>query len=366
MMTQKKIKLLLSLLAITSTLGISACNKSEQEPNSGNSAQPVSESNTNSDNEISSNAVYVVNGGSSSISVIDMVKNEVIKTIKLDNVAFPHHISINKAQDKVALGVPGMDFSGGHEGMMAGMSGKVVVLDAKTGKQLAAADTPEMNHNSIFSPDQKEIWTAEMAGAGRVLVYDANTLKIIKEIPAGKNPAEVTFSADGTKAFVANDGSNDITVINIADKKVIKTIPVGENPVGAWTGADNKMYVDNEHGKTISIIDVNKLVVEETVDLGFTPGMASFNLPMGELWVSDADSGSVVFFKKEKGKFIKAGNISTGKGAHAIGFSKDGKIAYITNQLANNVSVIDVAKKVKVKDIKVDNKPNGILIREIS
>jgi YVTN family beta-propeller protein len=37
--------------------------------------------------------------------------------------------------------------------------------------------------------------------------------------------------------------------------------------------------------------------------------------------------------------------------------------AYITNQLAGTVSVLDVQEKKKLKDIPVGQKPNGILIR---
>ena len=310
------------------------------------------------------NVIFVVNGGSSSISVIDLSVNKVKQTITLKDISFPHHIALSPAKDKLAIGVPGMDFSEGHSGMMEGMTGKVIVLEVSTGKLVNTITIPEMNHNGIFSPDGKEIWTAEMAGAGKVQIYDASNYKLLKEISAGKNPAEVTFSADATKAFVANDGSNDITVINVSDKKVIKNIPVDQGPVGAWTGTDNRMYVDNEHSQTISIIDVNKLKVVEIIKLGFTPGMASYNASMDELWVSDADNGSIVFFKKDSGKFIRAGNIPTGKGAHAIVFTNDGKTAYVTNQLADNVSVIDAVKKTKITDIKVGNKPNGLVIKE--
>ena len=350
------IKILIALI-LTGSMAAGCSNKDQ----STEQTQPTSATTQNS---AINNAVFVVNGGSNSISVIDPTANKVTQTISLKDVSFPHHIALNPTKDKLAVGVPGMDFSEGHNGMMEGMAGKVLVLDANNGKLVNAITIPEMNHNGIFSPDGKEIWTAEMAGAGKVQVYDAGNYKLLKEISAGKNPAEVTFSADGTKAFVANDGSNDITVINVADKKVLKTIPVEHGPVGAWTGADNRMYVDNEHSQTISIIDVNKLEVVETVKLGFTPGMASYNASMDELWVSDADSGSIAFYKKDSGKFVKAGNIPTGKGAHAIAFTKDGKTAYVTNQLADTVSVVDSVKKAKIIDIKVGNKPNGLVVKE--
>ena len=87
--------------------------------------------------------------------------------------------------------------------------------------------------------------------------------------------------------FVANGAENSVSVINPKTKTLIATIPVGKNPVGAWTGLDNRMYVDNEDGQTVSVIDVKTLKVFETVALGFMPGYAAFNHEMKELWVTD-------------------------------------------------------------------------------
>jgi YVTN family beta-propeller protein len=57
------------------------------------------------------------------------------------------------------------------------------------------------------------------------------------------------------------------------------------------------------------------------------------------------------------------GNIPTGPGAHAVAFTRDYQKAYVTNQLAGTVSVLDVQAKKKLKDVLVGQKPNGVLIR---
>ncbi len=60
------------------------------------------------------------------------------------------------------------------------------------------------------------------------------------------------------------------------------------------------------------------------------------------------------------------GSITTGSGAHAIVFTSDGTKAYITNQGASNVSVINVNNHSKTIDIPVGTKPNGLLIRYVN
>ena len=215
-------------------------------------------------------AAYVVNGGSSTVSVINLTTNTVTDVIKLRDgsgtkmqgmnmgyaLAFPHHIYLNASKTQIAIAAPGMDLSAGHTGAMAGMTGKLAVLDATTGLNVKIIETPIMNHNAVYSSDGTEIWTSQMGESGKVLVYDAITFALKNTIVVGKEPAEVTFSTDGTVAFVANGMSNSVTAINPTSKAILATIPVGKNPVGAWTGADDRMYVDNEDGQTVSIVDV--------------------------------------------------------------------------------------------------------------
>lgn len=312
--------------------------------------------------DITYSAAFIVNGAGNSISVIDLASQKVKRTIPLSGISWPHHANINASRSRIALGAPGMDLSGGHGGMMS-MPGKMVVLNATTGEVIRSLVLPVMNHNAIFSPAGDEIWTSQMDSLGKVLVYDASTFVLKDSIAVGEMPQEVTFSADGSMAFVANGMSNTVTVIDPGSKAVMATIAVGMNPVGAWPGSDNKMYVDNEEGQSISVIDVATMSVVETVPLGFTPGYAAYNAQLNELWVTDISNGSVVYFQRMGGQWMNMGNVPTGAGAHAIAFTGNGSVAYVTNQLAETVSVINTSSHAKIRDITVGAKPNGIAIK---
>lgn len=334
---------------------------------------------------ISYPAAYVVNAEGNSISVVDLATNQVKETISFGDasmsgtsmpgmnmanmVMWPHHIYLSPDGSKLGVGVPGMDLSAGHTGGTTGMNGRVLIVDPKTGQTSVNQQTPIMNHNAVFSADGSEIWTSQMDQSGKVLVYNAATMALKNTVAVGMEPAEVTMSANGGSdrpqyAFVANGMSNSVTVIKVADKSVVKTIAVGDDPVGAWPGADGKMYVDNEKGQSISVIDVATLTVVETVKLGFTPGYAAYHPTRNELWVSQAGTGKkVVIFERMNGAWMKMGEVVTGLDAHAVTFTKDGATAYITNQGAATVSVVDVAKRTKTIDIAVGKKPNGIVLK---
>lgn len=357
--------------AFLALLALSACNNHDMS-----SMQPPGGP---AELNITYPAAYVVNAEGNSLSVINLTTQQVNETISFgstsashgssssmnDGIMWPHHIYLSPDGSKLGVGVPGMDLSGGHAGGTTGMMGRVLVVNPQTGALAANQQTPIMNHNAVFSPDGTELWTSQMDEKGSVLVYDAATLGLKKTIAVGMEPAEVTMAANGQYAFVANGMGNSVSVIRLSDKSVVKTIPVGEDPVGAWPGADSRMYVDNEMGQSISVIDVANLAVVETVKLGFTPGYAAYHPLRNELWVSQAGIGNkVVIFERMNGGWMNHGEIVTGLDAHAIAFTKDGATAYVTNQGAATVSVIDVATRTKLKDIAVGKKPNGIVLKQ--
>lgn len=353
-----RIKLLAFVLLLVGSVAVSGCKKMNHDM----------DEDMGMNLNINYPAAYVVNGQDASISVIDLSKNEVAETISLmsngNMVMWPHHIYKSPSANTIAVAIPGTDLSAGHAGGMMNMAGRVLILDAQKGSTIKDWELPAMNHNAVFSPDGKEIWTSQMETEGKVLVYDSQTYALKKVINVGMEPAEVTFSANGTKAYVANGGDDNVTVINPVTKEKITTITVGDNPVAAWVGQDNRMYVDNEDGQSVSVIDVTTNAVTQTINLGFMPGSVAHNPFQNELWVTDPENGKVHYWtlNTSNNTWMHGGALLTGLGAHATAFSKDGQTAYITNQLAKSVSVVNVQNHTKTKDIMVGTKPNGILI----
>lgn len=307
--------------------------------------------------------VFVVNGGDSTLSVIDAATNAVASTYNLGSVKFPHHISISPDQSTLMVAVPGVDFSHGHDmnNMMMSGPGAVLKVNADTGAVEINKALPLMNHNAAYSPDGSQVWTSQMAMPGTVLVLDANTLDTLNTIPADHMPSEVTFSEDKQTVFVANEMTNDVYAIDAASKAFKNKVYVPQGPVGAWAGNDDVMYVDSETGKAITAIDAKTQAAVNTFTLGFTPGMAA-TAPDGSLWVTDEDDGAVAIFAAHTG--AKTGQITAGSGAHGLIFSADGSTAYVTNQLANSVTVIDVKSQKVTATVPVGTKPNGLVFRK--
>src|SRR5688572_11052485 len=310
-------------------------------------------------------ALYVVNGATNNLSVIELSSNTVRRTIALYNATFPHHISLSPDKEFIAVAITGMDLSGGHGGHGTGNGPtKVMILDAVTGEFHYEFNTNHLPHNAAFNPSGTELWVPQADTAqGTVLVYNTTGYTLKNIINVGRAPSELTFSFDGSMAFVANTMDATVTMIDPATKAVMATIPVGEDPVGAWPAPNGKMYVDNEADFTVTEIDVSNANVTSTFNLGFMPGYVSYSTHHNEVWVSDATNGRIVYFENTGGVWAPVGNISTGSNAHAIVFSNDGTRAYVSNQGADTVSVIDVVNHTKLQDITVGGEPNGMVIK---
>lgn len=314
---------------------------------------------------IAYDAVFVVNGADSSITVIDTTADEVRGTIELVEVEYPHHIYLSADRGTLLVAAPGMDLSaghggGGHGGHGSALAGAVLALDATTGALRLARRLPSPNHNAVFAPDGR-VWTSQISSPGTVLLLDPTTLATSDEVMVGDGPAEVTFAEAGPYGFVANTDSDSVTILDGATGAIVETLPVGDAPVGAWPGTDGRMYVDNEAGKSISVIEPSTRSIVGTFSLGFTPALAAI-APGGELWVTDTDGGKLVFLDAANG--TKRGELSTGAGAHAIAFTADGAKAYVSNQAAGTVTAIDVATKRVAKTIVVGANPNGLVFRQ--
>ncbi len=312
-------------------------------------------------------AAYVVNGGSNTVSIIDLNERVVKKIIQLTDLGrFPHHIQLSPDRAKLSVALPEFDFTQSHDLLhqATDKKGGIAVIDALNGKNLLKIPLEKVNFNAVFSPDNTEIWTASANHSGEMYVYDANTGVLKATIPLGADPSEVVFTKNGNYAIVALGESSFIVAVNTALKKVEKFIKVDQVPTNVWAVSDGKIYVENKNLKTINIVDPETLNFYEYLDLDFKPGQMAYNKILNELWVCQAGDNKVAYFERKSDKWVLKSTIVTNDDAHAITFSKDEKIAYVVNQKGNTVSVINAAAHEKTTDIPVGLNPNGIVLRE--
>ncbi len=311
-------------------------------------------------------AAYVVNGHSNNISVIRLSDNTVTETISLNGATFPHHIYISPDKTKLAVAITGTDLSGGHGGHGGSLSGyKIQIINTVTGIIEKEIPLPMMAHNATFSPDGTELWLGQSDSLeSTVLVFRVSDWQATDTIPVGSFVSEVNFTSDGSMAMATCTGSDWVNMIYPDTKQIeCATYTMGEDPIGTWPGTAEYSYADNETSQSIAEIEIEADSTKSVINLGFKPGYAAYKTSNNELWVSDATNGIVVIFTKSGGTWTQAQTVTTGANAHAIAFTANESLAYVTNQDAGTVSVINTATYTKVSDITVGQKPNGIAFK---
>jgi len=146
--------------------------------------------------------------------------------------------------------------------------------------------------------------------------------KLVKTVafPARSKPHMLRVSPDGREVWVQTVGANTNVVLNADDLSVLSTEPTGKGPVtNAWAPDRRYSIITNGQDTVAQIVDART-------------------------------------FKELK-------RLTIGLGGSNIGFSKDGKTAFIAVTGANSVAVIDVETLAVTSHIKAGREPQGLIVR---
>ena len=165
----------------------------------------------------------------------------------------------------------------------------------------------------------------------------------------------------------SNMRDNTATVIDAASGRVLATLPTGEAPHEVATTHDGKWAVVSNYGtrerpgNSITVIDLSRLTVARTIDLGeyrrphgmaFFPGDTS-------LAVTSEVSRAVVLVDFRDGRVI--GTVPTnGRASHMLAMSAAGDELFTTNIVDGSISRLDVAKREAKRVIPVAKFVEGI------
>jgi YVTN family beta-propeller protein len=105
--------------------------------------------------------------------------------------------------------------------------------------------------------------------ANQVSIFDVDTLTLHRRIDVGSRPFGLRFAPDG-RLFVANVGSNDVTVIGPLMDRTVASFSVGERPYGV-AFAQGRAFVTNQYADTVSVVDTSTYQTLATLPSGEYP-----------------------------------------------------------------------------------------------
>jgi YVTN family beta-propeller protein len=78
-------------------------------------------------------------------------------------------------------------------------------------------------------------------------------------IPVQVEPQSVAFAPDSRHAYVVNDGSNTVSVIDTANDQVTDTLGVGQDPTYVFVSPDGThAYVPNIGSNDVTVLAIGR------------------------------------------------------------------------------------------------------------
>ncbi|QYX81708.1 beta-N-acetylglucosaminidase domain-containing protein [Streptomyces akebiae] len=162
------------------------------------------------------------------------------------------------------------------------------------------------------------------------------------DIAVGANPGEVVVSADGRTAYAANQGSNSVSVIDVARGEVTATVGVGRVPAGlALTPDGGTLWVANYTDGTVQPVDTGTLEAGATVAVGSGPENMAITPDGRTLYVANIHDNSVS--PVDLGTRKAGAPIPVGPRPFNVVAAPDGKTVYVSNSGGSTVTPIDTA-----------------------
>jgi YVTN family beta-propeller protein len=136
------------------------------------------------------------------------------------------------------------------------------------------------------------------SGSNDVSVISVGVEAVTATVPVGTQPVSIAGNASNNKIFVVNRGSNDVTEISTIDNTVVKSIPVGSQPIWGVMSTDGLfVFVVNQGSGTVSVIDTSLEVVIATVPVGPSPNFAFYDSKLQRVYVSNTGNNTVSVIK---------------------------------------------------------------------
>jgi YVTN family beta-propeller protein len=130
------------------------------------------------------------------------------------------------------------------------------VVDVRVDRELTVGRNPVA---VAASPTRNEIYVVNSGAGdanGSISVIDAEHNTVVATIPLHRQPVSIDLDAEGNLAYLANSGSNSVSIVDLKARRETAQIGAGEEPVAARLAPDGEtLVVANRRGNSVTVID---------------------------------------------------------------------------------------------------------------
>lgn len=194
---------------------------------------------------------------------------------------------------------------------------------------------------------------------GGVGITSTQTRTVDGFIPTGSFPTGLAFSPDGATAYVTNQGSQNVGVINVNSAQQVATIPMprGESSVVVRVAPDGSRVFISTNTTIVYIADTQTRQIIGSVEVGLVPNGFAVHPDARIIYVSAAFSGTVSEIDMFTATVLRT--FTVGGRPQDMAVTRDGKRLYVGNE-AGFLSEIDLQTGQQAASIPLDGGAFGI------
>ncbi len=169
-----------------------------------------------------------------------------------------------------------------------------------------------------------------------------------------------------------NDATISVTdpILGIQGITKLFAMVVLKRPGEDWVAAPDEktLFVTMPKADQVAVVDSENFKVTTDIDAGNNPVRIALQPDGKYLWVGNDSEGKevsgVTVIDRQTNRMVTS--IPTGTGHHEIAVSNDSLHAFVTNSVDGTLSVIDIGKLAKIKDIRTGELPVSAVFSELS
>ena len=179
-------------------------------------------------------------------------------------------------------------------------------------------------------------------------------------IPVGAVPTDVTIDAAGTYAYVTNQFSSNVGVIDLTSKAQVATIPVSGDPFRVKLSLDQSMLFVTGNADSLFIVDVSSREITGRLAIGLDANGLAQDYTGGRLYVSNQSDGTVSEVDLTTRTVLRS--IPVGGHPQELVLSPGGTLLFVGDE-SGSVQVWSLREGTKLRDILV---PGGAFAMAVS
>jgi len=204
--------------------------------------------------------------------------------------------------------------------------------------------------NLVSLPGEAADWVSSLDGRSifvtipaRDGVAEVDVLRglVRGTIDAGDRPTRIELGKDGHSIWVGNDGDGTVSVLDTGDHTLRKALRVGEGHHEiAFAAGGRRAFLSASGSDALTVVDTERLAPlgEITVGRGVVALAASEE---GKVVVAAREDGELVVIDEETRAVTR--RIAIARGAASVAFAPGGRFAWVAQQNAGVVVVLDVS-----------------------